>query len=61
MPDAFWLALGLVFLIEGFLPFFKPTLWRKVFEQALQLTDGQLRSMGLVGILIGLALIWGLG
>lgn len=61
MLDAFWLALALVLVLEGLLPFMNPTAWRRVFERMLLLGDGQLRFMGLVSILIGLALIWWMG
>ncbi|RZI81186.1 MAG: DUF2065 domain-containing protein [Rubrivivax sp.] len=57
MSDAFWLALALVLVIEGLLPFANPLAWRRVFERMLQLSDGQLRFMGLSSILLGLALI----
>lgn len=61
MAEAFWLALALVLVIEGLLPFVNPTGWRRVFERMLQLSDGQLRFMGLTSIVLGLALIWWLG
>jgi uncharacterized protein YjeT (DUF2065 family) len=61
MKDAIWLALGLVLVIEGLLPFLNPGSWRRLFEQALKLSDDQVRIIGLLSILIGLALIWGLG
>jgi uncharacterized protein YjeT (DUF2065 family) len=53
-----WAALALVLVIEGLLPFFNPAAWRRVFEQALGLSDGQLRFMGLISIVIGLGLFW---
>jgi uncharacterized protein len=59
--DALWLALALVLVIEGLLPFFNPAGWRKVFSQVMQMTDGQLRFMGLMCILSGLLLLWCLG
>ncbi|RZI80801.1 MAG: DUF2065 family protein [Rubrivivax sp.] len=58
MSDAFWMALALVLLLEGFLPLINPAAWRRVFEQALSLSDGQLRFVGLSSIVIGLALLW---
>jgi uncharacterized protein YjeT (DUF2065 family) len=61
MKDVIWLALGLVLVIEGLLPFLNPGSWRRFFEQALKLSDDQVRIIGLLSILIGLALIWGLG
>lgn len=57
MSNAFWLALALVLVIEGLLPFANPPAWRRVFERMLQLSDGQLRFMGLSSILLGLALL----
>ena len=54
----FWLAMALVLVIEGFMPFMSPGTWRKTFLQILQLSDGQLRFFGLISLLSGLALIW---
>ena len=57
MTDLLWGALALVLIIEGLLPFFSPRRWRQVFEQALQLSDGQLRFIGLASMAIGLLLL----
>ena len=54
----FWLAMALVLVIEGFMPFMSPGTWRKTFVQILQLSDGQLRFFGLISLMSGLALIW---
>ncbi len=54
----FWLAVALVLVIEGFMPFLSPATWRKTFLQVLQLGDGQLRFFGLCSLLLGVALIW---
>ena len=54
----FWLAMGLVLLVEGFMPFVSPSTWRQTFAQILKLTDGQLRFFGLASLLLGLSLIW---
>jgi uncharacterized protein len=54
----FWLAIGLVLLVEGFMPFVSPATWRQTFTQILKLSDGQLRFIGLASLLLGLALIW---
>jgi len=56
--DTFWLALALVLVIEGLFPFISPSGWRRMFQQVLQMHDGQLRFFGLCSILIGLALLW---
>ncbi len=54
-----WLlgALGLMLVIEGLLPFFSPGGWRQTFARLLQLSDGQLRTIGLISMLIGLGLL----
>ncbi len=54
----FWLAMALVLVVEGFMPFVSPATWRKTFMQILQLGDGQLRFFGLCSLLTGVALIW---
>jgi uncharacterized protein YjeT (DUF2065 family) len=56
--DTFWLAVALVLVIEGFMPFMSPGTWRKTFQQILRLSDGQLRFFGLMSLLLGVALIW---
>ena len=54
MGSSIWLALALVLVIEGLLPFLSPTSWRKAFEQALKLSDGQIRFFGLSSVVLGL-------
>ncbi|MBS0293982.1 MAG: DUF2065 domain-containing protein [Proteobacteria bacterium] len=49
----FWLALGLILVIEGLLPFVSPALWRRMFTQILQLRDGQIRFCALLSLLAG--------
>ncbi len=56
--DTFWLALALVLVIEGLFPFLSPAGWRRMFQQILQLHDGQVRFFGLCSILAGLGLLW---
>ncbi|MBA4254532.1 MAG: DUF2065 domain-containing protein [Polaromonas sp.] len=55
MLDSLWLALALVFIIEGLFPFVSPSAWRQTFTALLGLTDGQIRFFGLFAILLGLA------
>jgi uncharacterized protein len=50
-------ALALVLVIEGLMPLLGPAQWRKFFEQALALGDGQIRFVGLASVLIGLLLL----
>ena len=56
--DTVWQALALVLVIEGLLPFVSPSGWRRMFQQVLQLQDGQVRFFGLCSILGGLLLLW---
>jgi len=48
-------------VIEGVLPFLSPSTWRKVFERAIQMSDGQIRFIGLSSMIAGLVaflLLW---
>jgi uncharacterized protein YjeT (DUF2065 family) len=58
MWDGILAVLALVLIVEGLLPFASPGAWRKTFERVLQLSDGQLRFMGLCSLLAGLLLLW---
>jgi len=57
MDSSIWLALALVLVIEGLLPFLSPTNWRRAFEQALKMSDGQIRFFGLCSVVLGLLAI----
>ncbi|NBQ90573.1 MAG: DUF2065 domain-containing protein [Betaproteobacteria bacterium] len=56
MSEALLGALALMLVVEGLLPTLNPQLWRRLFEQALRLSDGQIRFMGMASVLAGLAL-----
>jgi uncharacterized protein YjeT (DUF2065 family) len=55
--STFLLALGLMLVIEGLLPFASPRIWRETFRRAIELADGQLRFIGLSSVILGLVLI----
>jgi uncharacterized protein len=57
MASTFLLAVALVFVIEGVVPFLAPSLWRDAFRRITQLSDGQIRFFGLTAMLIGLLLL----
>ncbi len=61
MKDPLWMALAWVLVIEGLLPFLSPATWRRVFEQALRLRDGQIRFLGLASMMGGALLLWLMG
>ncbi|AOY93525.1 DUF2065 domain-containing protein [Cupriavidus sp. USMAA2-4] len=54
MSDALWLALALLLVLEGMLPFAAPALWRQAMLRLAQLPDAQLRVFGLVAMAAGL-------
>lgn len=51
------LAVALLLVMEGLLPFAAPALWRDAFRRAIELNDGQLRFLGAASMLCGLALL----
>jgi uncharacterized protein YjeT (DUF2065 family) len=55
--DWLWGALALMLVLEGLLPFFSPSAWRQVFLRATQMSDGQIRFVGLSSMLIGVLLL----
>ena len=58
MPESLLAAFALVLVVEGMLPLLAPRIWRESFKKLIELTDGQLRFVGLVSIAIGLAGVW---
>jgi uncharacterized protein len=57
MGDILVPAIALMLVIEGILPLTAPRVWRQVFQQMLEMTDGQLRFIGLMSMVLGLALL----
>ena len=53
----FLMALALMLVIEGLLPFLAPKLWRETFQRLMQLSDGQIRFFGLTSMIAGLLLL----
>lgn len=58
MWQFFLIAVGLVFVLEGLLPFLAPHIWRRMMAQMMVQNDRTLRTFGLVSMLIGLALLY---
>ena len=50
-------ALALMLVIEGLLPFLAPGLWRSTFRRITEMSDGQVRFIGLASMACGLALL----
>lgn len=58
MGDILVPAIALMLVIEGILPLAAPRFWRGVFRQMTEMSDGQVRFIGLVSIAIGLVLLF---
>jgi uncharacterized protein YjeT (DUF2065 family) len=57
MLTSFLLAFALMLILEGLLPFFVPRVWREGFRRITELSDGQIRFLGLSSLLVGLVLL----
>ncbi len=51
-------ALALMFVIEGLLPFLVPGLWRDAFRRLTEMSDGQIRFVGLTSMVAGVLLLF---
>jgi uncharacterized protein len=51
------LAFALMLVIEGVLPFLLPALWRDTFRRLTEMSDGQIRFIGLSLMIAGLLLL----
>ena len=52
------MALALMLILEGVLPFLAPGLWRDTFRRITQMNDGQIRFVGLSSMVVGVLLLW---
>lgn len=58
MAETFLAACALVLVLEGLLPLLAPHAWRTAFRRLTELSDGQLRFVGLIAVAAGgLALV----
>ncbi|HEU0200616.1 MAG TPA: DUF2065 domain-containing protein [Burkholderiaceae bacterium] len=51
------LAVALMLVLEGLLPFLAPARWREIVRRVAELTDGQIRFFGLASITSGVLLL----
>jgi len=51
-------AVALMLNIEGVLPFLLPAVWRDTFRRLTEMSDGQIRFVGLSSMLAGLLLLF---
>ncbi len=58
----FWqvlpVAVSLVFILEGFLPFLSPNRWRQMMTLVVQMDDRIIRNFGLGSMIFGLFLLY---
>ena len=52
------MAIALMLVIEGVLPFLVPAVWREAFRRITQFTDGQIRFLGLSSMLLGVVVLY---
>jgi uncharacterized protein YjeT (DUF2065 family) len=57
MIDNLLIAFALMLVLEGIVPFLAPNSWRETFRRLTQLSDGQIRFIGLTSMLIGLIML----
>ncbi|MDP1734877.1 MAG: DUF2065 domain-containing protein [Sulfuritalea sp.] len=57
MLNILLLAFALMLVIEGLLPFLAPRVWREAFRRVTELSDGQIRFIGLSSMLVGVVLL----
>lgn len=51
------LAFALMLIFEGLLPFLLPALWRDTFRRLTEMSEGQIRFVGLSLMIAGLLLL----
>ncbi len=44
-------------VLEGLLPFAVPSVWRDTFKKLTEMSDGQIRFIGLISIVSGLVFL----
>jgi len=58
----FWqvlpVAIALLFIVEGMLPFISPNRWRAMLAMAAQIDDRMIRNTGLGSMLFGLLILY---
>ena len=57
MTSSLLIAFALMLVLEGLVPFLAPGAWRETFRRLTQLSDGQIRFVGLTSMIIGLVLL----
>jgi len=56
--QVFPIAIALVFIFEGLLPFISPKHWRVMLSMASQMNDSMIRNIGLGSMLAGVFILY---
>ena len=57
MTNSLFMAFALMLVLEGLMPFVAPAAWRETFRRLIQLSDGQIRFIGLSSMVLGIFLL----
>ena len=57
MTSSLLIAFALMLVLEGLVPFLAPRSWRDTFRRLIQLSDGQIRFIGMTSMLVGILLL----
>lgn len=57
MTQNLFIAFALMLVLEGLVPFLAPGAWRETFRRLIQMSDGQIRFIGLSSMLAGIILL----
>lgn len=57
MTSSLLIAFALMLVLEGLVPFLAPGAWRETFRRLTQLSDGQIRFVGLTSMMAGIILL----
>lgn len=57
MTTSLLVAFALMLVLEGLVPFLAPGIWRDTFRRLIQLSDGQIRFVGLTSMLVGIVML----
>ena len=57
MTTSLLIAFALMLVLEGLVPFLAPGAWRETFRKLIQMSDGQVRFIGLTSMLAGILLL----
>lgn len=58
MWDTLAMAFALMLVLEGLLPFLMPGAWRDAFRKLTEISDTQVRFIGLTSMLAGLLILY---